>query len=322
MRTSYLLGVFLLGFAVGFLALFAHAEANGYWLGLLEVFERNIRYGSMSRVDLAQSLSQSFEVLKALGQENPAVIGFGGITLVLMVTGFRQLTSGERMWFLACLLWLAAAVASTFPGGRHFPHYYQLIWPPLSILAVFWLAPLQNIKDPNGTTGRIALGAVFGVVALTLLTTATDFWRWRKTVAAGTDPVAAIQEAADFLNAKTDTSVVVPICVWGNWAELYWRVPRSSVTSCTVPPCIAEIEPTRFQSWVAAMIEQKPPLIVADSCLLYPPGAHARGHLDCASAEWLASIGPVQEMIDADYQVIYRHGNANLEGTLSVLARR
>jgi hypothetical protein len=316
------LGIFVLGFAVGFLALFTHAEAGGYWPGLVEVFQRNLNYGSMARVGLGQSLAQSFDVLKGLCQENPAVIGFGAITMVMVLAGFRQIGSAERTWLFASLLWFAAAVASTFPGGRHFPHYYEPIWPSLSILAAFWLVPLQSFKDHTGATGRIALGVVVGVVALTLLSTATDFWRWRKTVTAGTDPMATIDEAAGYLSAKTDAGALVPICVWGHWAELYWRVPRPSVTTCTVPPCIAEIEPGRFQAWVTAMVRQRPPLIVADSSLLRVPDAQAKQWLENASAEWLASINPVQQMIDADYQVIFHWDNPSLEGTLFVLARR
>ena len=70
------------------------------------------------------------------------------------------------------------------------------------------------------------------------------------------------------------------------------------------------------------MVKHKPPLIVADTCLLQLPGSFHRQESKCASAEWQASIGPVQEMIDADYEVVYQVDNPHLEGKVIVLARR
>jgi len=213
-------------------------------------------------------------------------------------------------------------VAGALPGGRAFEHYYQLIWSPLSVLAVLWLSQLQRGGGPSPLAPRIAVGLAAGVLVLAGGNELLQIRRWQQAASQGSAPVQAIETAAAFLDAETPADLCVPVCVWDPWTELYWRVQRPSVSHCAMPFCIAEIQPAMFAAWMEAMLRERPSLIVVDGSLLRAPGTpEVKG----GAKEFVQArkqVATIQKMIDQDYVEIYRVEHKDVEKKLSFLARK
>src|SRR5262249_26874799 len=154
---------FAAGVVAASLALYAHARALGYWEPFLEVLYWNRQYAALGRIPLRQSATEFAKNLGLLAG------GFTGLPLLVCFTlalagpSWRGPLRGSRLWLAVGVIWLGAALASVFPGGRHWPHYYHVAWAPLSILATLWLARL-----PARPRGRRGLSAALASYALIL----------------------------------------------------------------------------------------------------------------------------------------------------------
>ena len=320
-KAVFLLSGFLAGIGLALAALWIHGEIEGYWHPFLQMLWRNFfTYGSLARVPLTQSLPLAMVALRGILLGNTAMVVLVAITLVTFLARFRQLRRMERVWALACLFWLVGALAGTLPGGRHFLHYYHLIWTPLSILSVLWLSQIRTAGGSANHAGQIAWGIAVGVLALGMGNNLNHWWQWRNAARSGTDPVACIEQAAAYLQSATPAEMVVPVCVWSRWAELYWRVPRPAMANCAIPCCFPLINPPVFRKWVDAMTRSKPPLVVVDGTFLRAP--LARTALYIVEAEDMQRRAGLQRMIDQEYREIRHFDMADTGGKLSVLARK
>src|SRR5262249_38526844 len=156
---------------------------------------------------------------------------------------------------------------------RHWPHYYHVAWAPLSILATLWLARL-----PARPRGRLGLSSALAAYALVVAVaeSASTYYQEGSTPWGDSHARYLVNNAAAHLDRLTTPETPVPICVWGNWTELYWRVPRPSVSRCIAPFCFDEIQPEIFDEWVQAMLAQRPPLLVTDRWMLGPSSVSSR----------------------------------------------
>jgi hypothetical protein len=311
-----LLSVFAAGIGLALLALFLHGQSEGYWEPFLQVFARNLQYGSLSRVPLSESVLTAARLVWELLTANAVLVVLTTMTLVVMGRQLFRLARQERLWLAVTLFWLTGTVAGIFPGGRGFEHYAHHIWAPLSILAVLWLARIAN---PPHLSRQLAMGIGLGVLFLTLGHDLQRFRLWQKAVAAANDRLQIIDQAARFLEEQSSPQAKMPVCVWGDWAELYWRVPRPSVSRCVMPICIAEIEPALFADWVAALVKTRPPLLVVDGTVLRPPGAAIPKYADLDSVK---RVAPFQEIIDREYVELRSFAHKDIGSKLTFLIRK
>lgn len=65
------------------------------------------------------------------------------------------------------------AAAGTFPGGRHYEHYYHLLWAPLAILAALWLTIVFPGRRRRPAALRLALALVVFTIGYAALDTAS-----------------------------------------------------------------------------------------------------------------------------------------------------
>ena len=146
---------------------------------------------------------------------------------------------------------------------------------------------------------ELARAVVSYTLVVAVASSAWSFLRERSLPWGESPAKSAVKEAAAYLERLTTPEMPVPICVWNDWAELYWRTPRPSVTICIAPTLFNEIHPRAFDEWVKAMLAQKPPLLVTDRWMLGP------------TSESLLHLGvpgfpQLKEMVDRDYVVIHR----------------
>jgi hypothetical protein len=301
------------GIILALATMLIHALSYGYLHAFLDMLARNFQYAAGSRTPLAVSLDRAWDTISGIIHANPAFLILMALTiLVFLPKAFGPLRH-ERLWFWVSLLWLAAALASAFPGGRHFAHYYHVVWPPVSVLSVLWLSRLGLFTREPQLRRKIAWGLAIAFASMGIVLNVRGLVRetFRED-----PPRVAIQQAADYLNQITTPDQPVPVPVWGKWAELWWRVPRPPVSRCFAPQCFYVIQRDMFEEWVKTMIDQPPPLIVADESLIgplshnspydntefRPPAGHPLYHL--------------RQLVDEDYVEIHRIED------LSFLARR
>jgi len=174
---------------------------------LAEAFSCAVRYVLFDRSD-------SIGALESLRQ---AAI-FGRLALpicapmaLLAFAAFRYRERGELR--LLCV-WLALAAAVAFGAARPFPHYIQLLLPPLCCLAGIGAQELWNARR----RWVLALGAVLllAQVAVSL----------RGSLAGSAGPSAENIEIAQAIRARTAPSD--PILVWGPRPEIYVIAGRSA----------------------------------------------------------------------------------------------
>lgn len=171
------------------------------------------------------------------------------------------------VWFCVGLLWLGTALASAFPGGRHFAHYYHVAWPAVCVLSVLWLSRAGLFAKDFRFRRRVAWGLAIAFTAMSAVLNVRGFIKESRRE---DSPRAAIQEAVDYLNEISTPDSIVSVPVWGQWAELWWRAPRRPVSRCFGPQCFYVINREMFNEWVQAMIDHPPDLIVADGSLIGP----------------------------------------------------
>lgn len=297
---------FCAGVALPLLAVCIHALTLGYWEPYLEVLARNRQYAALDSVPLRGSLKAFFVNLGMMLGGYTGVPLLVWLTLTLLWPWWRFPLRGRRLWLVVGVTWLGAAFASVFPGGRHWPHYYHVAWAPLSILSTLWLSQLSG-RPRRGIGRRLAWAVVCYtlVVAVGMSARAYLQERWwplrsiHSRLSHESPTRLRVEVAAAYLERLTTPEMPVPICVWGDWAELYWRTPRPSVSKCIAPYFFDEIHPRVFNEWVEAMLAQRPPLVVTDGTMLGPTSESSR-HLRTPGFPRL------KEMLDQDYVTIRR----------------
>jgi hypothetical protein len=318
------------GFAAALGAMIALAVQGSYFQAFLRMLARNLEYASASKTPLSESLERAWLTISGIIHVNPAFPILMAISILVLLPKSKSTkdsglddppsspithisSSMTLVWFWVSVLWLAAALVSAFPGGRHFVHYYHVAWPPVSILSVLWLSRSGPMKHNYQFRRRLAWGLALAFVTMGVVVNARGFIREARR---DDSPLVTIRQAVDYLNQTTTPDTPVPVVVWGNWAELWWRAPRPSVTRCIAPQCFYVINREMFDEWVQAMIDRPPNLIVADASLIGPLSRYS----PYDNTEFRPPAGhPLYQLrnrVDENYVEIHRIDD------LSFLARR
>jgi hypothetical protein len=254
-RTAGLLSASIFGTAVVLLALYLHGRWDGYWPEFLTVLQRNLQYGAVDRVPLRASLFEAARTTARILIHNSAAPVLAAGSLALLVCSARKLRTAERTWLCVSLVWLAGAVVSAFPGGRHYDHYYHLCWAPMSLLSVLWLG---RIRGPR--TSALRWGLAAGAIAVAVLLNVYGAAKARRDLRDGRHRWSQIAEAAQYVNQTTLPDEPVLMNLWGDWAELYWRSPRPA-PSLPIPHVVPS---DRYSQWISDTLAAPPRLVVTD----------------------------------------------------------
>ena len=302
---------FLAGVAVIVFAVIAHAIAFGYWAPFLDIMRRNAIYASVSGIPLGRSIWLFFDRIAKLLMGWHAAPLLAMLTLAAAASRWRALQSLRRgrLWLVVAVLWLAAAAAGTFPGGRHFEHYYHTLWAPLAVLGALWLTVAfpERSRRPVAT-GLVAALLVYTVGYATIDTVCLVVAKKQAGMAPGTNKI--VRSVATDLNRLIPPGEIAPVCVWSQWAELLWRVRRPSLTPALVPILFLDMAPDLFDQWVAAMLAHPPNIVVFDYWGM-GPSSRAR-----EMYKGRPRLNELQKMLGGDYVEIRRWDD------LYVLARR
>lgn len=332
------IGIFLTfvgGIILGLAAMILLAFSGSYLTAFLKMLARNFEYASAGRTTFSESLDRAWATLSGIIHSNPAFLILMIVSILVLLLKAKshesKATSDESpvthhppliahdssrmtyVWLWIGLLWLAAALASAFPGGRHFAHYYHVAWPAVSVLSVLWLSRSGLFANDLRFRRRAAWGLATAFTAMAIVLNVRGFVREARR---SDSPRLAIREAVDYLNQISTPNSTVPVCVWGQWAELWWRAPRPSVSRCIAPQCFYVINREMFDEWVQTMINRPPDLIVADGSLIGPLSHYS----PYDNTEFRPPAGhplyQLRQMVDENYVEIHRIDD------LSFLARR
>lgn len=246
-------------------AVIAHMVYSGYWGGFWDAMRANRRYAAMDAEPVAVHLTRwGAQVYRLAALLGPAAVAAALGGLVVPALRWRSLSAGLRAWAVVAGLWLAAAQAGTFPGGRHYANYYALLVGPLAVLAGLAFAAVPD----SPLTRRLLLGYATAVVLLSLLANGRDGLRYRRNDLAARR--TQIRDVTYYLNHMTSPDEPVLVTVWGDWAELYWQAPRPSPSRHIIPWNLVDIRPEFFAEWAADVLAAPPRVIVTDGDLLGP----------------------------------------------------
>ncbi|MFO0892044.1 MAG: hypothetical protein U0790_23270 [Isosphaeraceae bacterium] len=311
---ALLAGALAAGWLFGLAALAAHAVSHDYGHGLLQTIRDNRAYAIQHAVPFGSSLIAFKNRMYRLIADNELAVVLPCMTLAARLLWRARGRRSPRLEMLerSASLWLVAALVGVFPGGRHFPHYYHGLWAPLAILSPLWLSRLAIVAGSRPLSRTLALGLVGGVVLACGLLQSV---RVLAVAARGPDEVSArVREAAEYLEATTSTDEVVPYLLYGDWAELFWRVPRPPMAGCVAPALFAPHgdsghHPQRFRRWLSAVRTDPPRVVVARETDLAPPPEPGREPPDAEFRQWV-------EWLRREYEVDRRFGE------LLILKRR
>jgi hypothetical protein len=301
------------GISLALAALILHALSHSYLSAYFKVLARNFQYASGGEITFSESLVRAWGTISAIARVNPAFFILMTISLLVSLPKVFGPLRHERLWLWIGLLWLAAALASAFPGGRHWDHYYHVAWPSVCVLSALWISRAGLFPKKHQIRRRIAWGLTIAATAMAVVVNGRGFLSQTFRI---DSPRRAIARAVDFLDQTTRSDSPVPVCVWQPWSELYWRIPRPSVSRCIAPYCFYIIQREMFDEWVQAMIDRPPALIVADGSLVGPSASH----WPYQDPQFLPPAGhpfyQLRQMVDENYIEIHRIDD------LSFLARR
>jgi hypothetical protein len=335
---------FVGGFTLALAAMIFYAVNGSYFHAFVRMLARNFEYASASRTPFTESVSRSWATISAIIHANPAFLILMAISILVLLLKAKKSNESKVMsdeypvtrrssllpphysslithhsslmtylWLWVGLMWLAAALASAFPGGRHFAHYYHVAWPPVCVLSVLWLSRSGLFARDPRFRRRVAWGMSIAFTVMAVVLNARGFVR---EVRRNDSPRVAIQQAVDYLNQVSTPDSIIAVPVWGQWAELWWRAPRPSVSRCFAPQCFYVINREMFEEWVQAMIDRPPGLIVADASLIGPLSRYS----PYDNTEFRPPPGhplyQLRNLVDENYVEIYRIDD------LSFLARR
>lgn len=284
-------------------ALYAHGQIYGYWDEFLVVFHRNLSYGSLDRVPLSVSLFESARTLARIHLANTLVGLLLAVSAVVLFPLRSRLRPRERTWVAIAALWLLAALASAYPGGRHYAHYYHLAWPAITLLSTLWLAPYSRLlRASPRIDGRLTCGIAAGALAMCLLGELYSGAKAARDLRQGTHAWNALDEAVKFLDRHTTRETPVLVHVWLDWAELYLRAPRPA-PSLSIPHVVPR---DRYREWLDETSRALPEWILTDGT----PWEPIDGPLTDADA--IAARDHFAARIDRDYYQVQRTGNLRI----------
>lgn len=257
---------FLLGVGLATGALIGHAVAGGYWDGFLDAMAANRAYGALDRVSLAVHLERWGVAIRRVAELGGAPLWLPvGAAVVGFVGWGRRLDPNAKAWAGVGTVWLIAAQAGTFFGGRHFFPYYFPMLAPLAVLTALGLAALPIPLR----AGRVALG-VFAVAAVVVHVAEN----YRSMVECRrrepSHERTGVRIAAAYLNATVPPNDTVLVCVWDRWAELYWQFDRPGPSRHVIPFNLTETRSALFAEWARDVLANPPAWAVTDDSTLGP----------------------------------------------------
>jgi hypothetical protein len=292
--------------AAAMLGLFCLDVARSdYGSELAVVLSRNFHYGALDRAPFGASLSKAAITLARILLGNPIALLFLAMTLVGWWYAARTMPRPQKVWLAAASLWLAAAVVGAWPGGRHYAHYYHLIWPGLGVLGAFWLSRGWDFAFARRVQRTLCLGVVAGSIAVAGLQQTYSAAKAARDFDAGKHPRTFVEQAARFLDETTSPTTPVVVQAWFDRAELYWRAPRPA-PSYSMPRVLPG---DLFDEWAAATLAHPPEVIVWDGTPFEP--------IEGRAEEGLASR--IESLVRREYRAvrtfgdltIYRHQGAS-----------
>jgi hypothetical protein len=266
---------FLVGIAASLAAFVVLGISYGWWNQFCEVLACNIRYAQINHIPIEQSLRNAYRSLHELIAQNQLFVVLACISTVLLQV--RGLPEEKRILLFGPLLWLVGAALCVLPGGRHFLHYYHFLVVPLAFLAGLFVVQVCKPDEVPWWLQPFLVGLILGcfIVAFPshVRLAAKEF------LESPDHPATTIGLAADYLNHRTSADEPVMMCVWGDVAELYWRVPRPAVSRHAMPENLPIIRPEVFAEWMADLFKCPPRYVVIDNRFENPePGAEEAGH--------------------------------------------
>jgi hypothetical protein len=206
-----------------------HAVAHGYWAAWFQVLETDKKYGALSNVPLTESLRRFAAQIGsfAWSRDLPAfALAVGGGAL--LAARWRKLGRAARAWSVVAGCWLAMACVGVMPGGRHFKHYYEALWPPMLLLGGLWPTVFGGGRGAARLGRRLAWGVLVGSVAVCLAERAVTYRNYRARMANGTHDSIAIAKMTREIDARVSPNDAMIDWLWDDWTELLWRARRPS----------------------------------------------------------------------------------------------
>lgn len=274
---------------------FLDAVAGGFGRDFLTVLETNRQYGSLASVPPATLALTTATTLARIMLGNAGALLLVAVSAVVCWRSSHFAARERLVWCGAVLLWLIAAVVSTLPGGRSYAHYFHFLWAPISILAVMWMVPLVRLETSNALRQRLILGIMAGTLLVAGLQQGYRAAKVLRDSPLREQGRTQLEAAVEYLNRNVPPQTPTLVNVWGDWAELYWRVPRPA-PSFSIPHVLPR---DLFDTWAEATLAQPPDLVVWDGT---PWQA-----VDGASEPQL--IARLEDMLHGNYELAERFGN-------------
>jgi len=294
------------GFSLVWGFVVSHALTSDYWDGFLDAMAATSQYGEIGRVSVHEHKRRwSEEMTRFVEVGGPILATVVLASAIGIVLKWRGLNG--KVWVFTTLLWFAAAQLGTFPGGRHFTNYYAMLIGPLAALGGLGLAALSATREIR--RGIRVLLVAYAVVAVGF--NAFDNYQLAKDYRMRSPSNARTQVTytGEFFDLLIPQNELVVVCVWGNWAELYWRVPRPSPSRHIIPWNLAETRPEFFDEWARDVLANLPEWIVTDNSLLGPgvTDEEIRKHSDPFGARAMLttpSFAKLRAIVRSDYEVV------------------
>ncbi|GAB4148519.1 MAG: hypothetical protein Tsb009_22350 [Planctomycetaceae bacterium] len=289
---------FVGSFLFGVLLMFVYGKVDGHWDRFLDVTRYNFQYGAIDRIPFSTSLIGALKILAKLAIDSELCVFLVVLTYIPMsVRGRGEDPEGSEflVWKRVGGLWLIASIVGAFPGGRHYLHYYHVLWGPLSLLAAYGLMRIRRGDTEWFGSRKIQYTLVGTVVTLAVLQNAYGIGKWYVTRNQETNSRRRVMEIAKALRELTEADTPVAMYVWLDHAELYWRVPRNSGTY-SIPHVLPD---SRLEEWAREILSSKIPFLVIDE-----------------SFETRSSSGKqfqkLKQVLQKDYREIRRFGSVRI----------
>jgi hypothetical protein len=264
-----LLASFLIGFAAVGASFLIFAAIDGHLRGAIEVTLFNFQFGALDRVPFSQSLLSSVKVVGRVCIENPLLVLMLMLTLTVWL---RERTAAsasnrgraraeyERLWGKTAVCWLVLSYLAAWPGGRHFFHYYHLMWGPACLLSALGIARLLADRSCRRVARLLANGAVAAALIQATVVNVGVWDQWRRKARDETDPRIAVRQAVDYVHESTSPTTAIAAYVSVDNAEFLLLANRPAL-SYAVPDVLPE---ERLEEWAQAALNKQGAVIVVD----------------------------------------------------------
>ena len=235
------------GFGLGLLPVVLYFAACGLLPRFCQVFTLGFGYVDLPEVDIAGTRFAVVYPILGLAFNNVVLLTLGLAGLVkAVVDAPRSVKSGKGWVGPVCVaLWLVLSIAEASVARVQFLYYYQLVVPPLCLMAAwFLLGVYRDVGDRLRPSMRWVSAAVLAVVLLSVLTiSARQNWNHyasytRYKVGTGTyedfllhgwferlgPEFAKLQGLADYIRARTTPDDYV--YYWSGNVQFYYLADR------------------------------------------------------------------------------------------------